>query len=203
MKFLVRYGLLGTVVCCYCLLTSLGCTKEFSYEFRPITDSIVPPDSVIDNDSIPVTPIKEPPCSNCDSLIARNPYYWSLEIDNQIYCGKVRSTYYIPERNQFTFLGPAACALDTGILIDAFFGDVSYKNDFTNAQASSVNFQYLNILYSKQTITSRKPHIFSLVVDSFYSATGIAAGHFEGYAQRVDGDSIAVKSGVFRLRLKW
>jgi hypothetical protein len=200
LKFLVRYGLLGTVVCCYCLLTSLGCTKEFSYEFRPITDSIVLPDSVIDKDSIPVIPVKEPPCSNCDSLMANFDYTWQFSTNKKTYCGRVLAAYINYERNGFTFFGPSFCAKDSGIVIDAFFAPYSLHQNELKIQVNRVNFQYYDPTIPNQIVSSWTPHPFKFSVDNYERVSNIATGRFNGFAFLLNGDSVKVENGYYRVK---
>ncbi|MBZ5856586.1 hypothetical protein [Flavihumibacter profundi] len=179
-----------------------SCSKEYSYEARTVIDSLPSVDTLNSHDSIPVIGLEFPVCPGCDSIEKLSPYYWSFIVNKRLVCGTITATYVNYERTGITFFGPSACAIDSGLVIDAFFDAGLLNANNNNFQANRVNWQYYDNNINNQILSSWMPHVFNVTIDSYSHETGIAVGGFKGYAKMLMGDSVAVSDGRFRILLE-
>src|SRR4051794_19205603 len=159
------------------LLQNTGCIKEYSFEGA-------------DHDTIPKdtadTVISQPPirfsqctlCNPSDPLIIR---HWSFKTGNAYLCGSFTNSGFFAgnSKTAFTFFGPSACSVDTGIVVSVYL-PVPLDQDRYYVTTTKTAFFYYGPNGTKDIFISRPTSIFSVTVESFIYATNIATGTFSG-----------------------
>ena len=178
------------------LLHSTGCKKEYSYEGG---DSlIIKHDTVI----VPVPPAPEfPACSSCRESDATEEARWNFKMDNSFFCGVIDTGIITSDKNAFTFFGPSTCSIDTGLVITAYFEPEKLTSDKHNITTNKVAFYYYQHGAPYIFISERSTN-FSITIESFIYATGIATGTFKGGVARANGIITYIKDGKFKVRFR-
>ena len=172
-----------------------GCKKEYSYEGSDLTiskDSLLPP-------PLPVKAF--PGCAACkvtDELVLGK---WNFKTGNTFLCGSVDAAGIDFEKTAFTFFGPSACSIDTGLVMTIYLsapldGD---KFDITTTRAA---FFYYDHHAPKDIFISQPSTLFTVTIQSFIYATGIATGTFSGTVFKPNGDKASVSEGKFKVKLR-
>ncbi len=181
------------------LLQNAGCKKEYSCEGCFSTTTV---------DSIPVPPPVVgafPQCPLCrasdDLLLSR----WNFKTGNSFLCGVVSNAGagIDPYKKAFTFFGPSACSIDTGLVMTVYL-PVALDRDRFNITASRAAFYYYDNNAPKDIFISLPTSApFFLTLESFIYATGIASGTFGGNVYKPNGDTASVYDGKFKIKLKY
>jgi len=153
-------------------------------------------------DSVPVIapPAADfPTCNVCTGFTAAQNQ-WSFKIGNSSLCGGFDKSVINIERNTFTFFGPSACAIDTGLVLTASIGTQALVKDYYNLTVPKVDFIYYktgaaDILYN-QTVRD-----VSMVIESYIHSTRIASGRFSGKAYKRDSSVVLIENGRFVIKL--
>ena len=179
------------------LLHSTGCQKEINYEGG---DSILKKDSIL---PIP-HPVKEfPVCSSCrvsdDLLLSK----WNFKTGNSFLCGDVdkAGAGIDAEKKAFTFFGPSACSLDTGLVMTVYL-PITLDEDRFNITTTKAAFFYYDHHATKDILISQPATLFSVTIQSFIYATGIATGTFKGTVFKPNGDMVFIDEGKFKIKLR-
>ena len=182
-----------------------GCLKEeYSYERAPV----VPPDTatVIDTTVIIDTPITIdttlvfPPCAICKSATPIMTGQWNFKYDTSFLCGSVTNVVMTPDKTAFTFFGPSACTVGTGLIITASFDQLSLDHDLSNVMSRQVIMQYYNNNGGKDIFISGPGTKFSITILQFDSRTGVAIGQFNGTVLTANGQLATINAGNFKIQ---
>ena len=169
-----------------------GCVKVYSYEGRYsviVTDTIKPGDTA---------PWICPACIGRDTLQESK---WSFHNWNVFLCGSIDTAIVNPERTAFTFFGPSACSVDTGIIISAFLEGIVLNKDLYNFTSQHGAFYYYDNVRQTTIFISRQTNPFSVTIDSYIHQTRMATGTFNGPVFRTNGGASYVFSGKFKVKL--
>lgn len=170
-----------------------GCAKEYSYEGGG---------SSIILDTIPVPPVV-PEFSVCPACITTTTTQlsdWKFKSGNSSFCGKADTAIINPFRNAFTFFGPSACSLDTGIVIRVYLENDTLNRDKSNLSAKGSFYYYDNITPSYIFI-NRSSNLLSVTIESYEHLTRIATGTFQGTVVRANGSGALIKEGKFKVKI--
>src|SRR6516162_1964616 len=124
MKKLWQYYFLFLLSCLFILtLQNTGCVKEYSFEGAP--HDTIPADTIpIDTlDTTVTTPvIVFPQCASCKGINQVALGHWSFKIGDTYLCGSFTSSGFFSglSKMNFTFFGPSACSVDTGIVVSVY-----------------------------------------------------------------------------------
>lgn len=176
------------------LLQNTRCAKEYSFEgARVDTLSTSGGDTVISQ--IP-TPFLH--CSTCDPAAPIILGHWSFKTDNVYQCGTFTNSGFFSgfEKTNFTFFGPSACSVDTGIVVSVYL-PVALDRDQYNLTTDQAAFYYYDHNATQDILQSRHTAVFSVTVQSFIYSTGIATGTFRGTVYTASGDTTHVIDGRF------
>lgn len=172
-----------------------SCIKEFSFEGAPL-------DSIPTNDSIPQdstnTAPTFPQCQLCDSSKQTTLGEWSFITEGVYLCGTFTNSGFIGgnAHNAFTFFGPSACSIDTGIVVSVYL-PVALNEDKFNLTTNNTAFYYYDHNAPKDIFISLPAAKFSVTIQSFIYATGIVTGTFQGTVFTANGDSTHITDGKF------
>jgi hypothetical protein len=192
------------IYCCFILflilpillLQTTGCRKEYSFEGQDST--------VVKIDSVPLPFLfKFPPCSFCKINDPLQEGHWNFKTVNSSYvCGEVTDAIITSDKSAFTFFGPSACSIDSGMVITAYLDPVKLEGDMYNITTNKVAFYYYDHNATAYIYVSRTGVSFKLTIDSYISSTSIATGTFSGGAFRVNGEFAYVEEGKFKIKLR-
>ncbi len=200
-KVHIIYFFLVTVI--LFLQIEFACTKEYSYERKDIhQDTTMIIDTTKVHDTATAFPLVFPYCSTCDSTAPLTPAKWNFRINNSFVCGNLTNALMNIEKDAFTFFGPSACSVDSGIVVTAYFPPEAFVNDAVNITTNRVHFEYYDNTVMYDLLESKKPYVFSLTIDSFSTQTKRAKGHFNGYVVGKNGAVNYIKQGNFNLRFQ-
>lgn len=181
------------------LLQNTGCYKEYSIEgidtARVVRDTAGPG---------PVGLVKEfPTCSLCNTGNGLSAGQWDFKAGNSFLCGSVTNSGFIGgySKKDFTLFGPSACSVDTGLVISVYL-QVPLDQDRYNLTTGQTAFYYYDNHAVKDILISLSTAPFSVTVQSFIYATGIATGTFSGTVYKANGDTAIVTDGKFKVKLK-
>ena len=181
------------------MLHSTGCAKEYSYEGgdtlnNPIKDSLPSGGPV---GEFPVCPLCHP--SNSVALGT-----WNFQVGYSYLCGNTTNSGFMGgyTRTQFTFFGPSACSIDTGIVISASL-PVPLDRDRHNIVTNQTAFYYYDHKSAYDIFDSDPMRgVFTVTVQSYTYSTGVTIGTFYGTVFRPDGDTAYVASGRYKVIVK-
>ncbi len=178
------------------LLHTTGCKKEYSFERGDST--------IVIKDSIPPVQdvFKFPLCSLCKVNDVLQEGNWNFKTVNSYLCGVVTDAIITAEKTAFTFFGPSACSIDTGLVITAYLDTLKLDRDMFNITTNHVTFYYYDHNAPTFIFTSQRNANFTLTVNSFIYATGIATGTFNGGAFRANGEFSYISEGKFKVKLR-
>jgi hypothetical protein len=174
------------------LILISGCEREYSYEGG---DPVV-------IDPIPV-PIPDQPAWMCASCINQDRFTeskWSFFNDNKIICGISDTARVNAERTFFTFFGPSACSIDTGMVIGVYLNEVLDKDQYNIISRYASFYHYDNVGQTDIHI-SRVGFPFTVRIESYIHQTRTATGTFNGPVFTANGDSSYINFGKFKVKL--
>ena len=177
------------------LLQATGCKKEYSCEGGCKV--------VIQRDSVIIPPISStfPGCSSCkvaDELVLSK---WNFKTGNTFVCGSVDNAGFIGEGKAFTFFGPSACSIDSGVVFTVYLPAI-LDHDVYNETINNVAFYYYDHHATKDIFISMSPKPFTVNIQSFISSTRIMTGSFNGTVFKPNGDTSVISDGKFKIKLK-
>ena len=178
------------------VLQITGCKKEYSCEGGC--------NVVIQRDSVIIPPVISPTfpgCSSCkvaDELLLSK---WNFKTGNTFVCGSVDNAGFIGEGKAFTFFGPSACSIDTGIVFTVYLS-ATLDHDIYNETINNVAFYYYDHHAAKDIFISLSAKPFTVNIQSFISSTRIMTGSFSGTVFKPSGDTAVISDGKFKVKLK-
>ena len=178
------------------LLQITGCKKEYSCEGG--CKVVIPSDSVI---IPPVISPTFPGCSSCklaDELLLSK---WNFKTGNTFVCGSVDNAGFIGEGKAFTFFGPSACSIDSGVVMTVYLSAI-LDHDIYNETINNVAFYYYDHHATKDIFISLSPKPFNVNLQSYISSTRIMTGSFSGTVFKPNGDTAVISDGKFKIKLK-
>ena len=182
----------------FLFLQNTGCTKEYSFE--GIDTVGMHPDTI----NIPLPVIKTfPECSLCHASDETSPGTWNFMTGNAFVCGAFTNSGFIGglSKTDFTFFGPSACSVDTGIVVSAFL-PVALDQDRFNIISDRAAFYYYDHNATHDIFVSRQTSVFTVTVESFIYVTGIATGTYAGFVFKPNGDTAYISNGRFNAKLQ-
>lgn len=178
-----------------------GCIKEYSYEGET-RDSTRNIDSVPTPDTIDNTTTIIFPCSACKPASALNLQEWSFKVGNTYTCGKTTGAVLSPDGDAMTFFGPTFCTEDTGIVVTAFFGELSLKRDQSNITASRSSIEYYEKSTPGNVMESSNRFGFYVTITKYEQQSKLAEGTFKGVVLAKDGSQINIEDGKFKIKFR-
>jgi hypothetical protein len=195
MKYVKRYyAIFLFFLLTILLLQNTRCVKEYSFEgAKADTLSTGGGDTVISQ-----TPTGSSQCSLCNPSDPIVLGHWSFKTGNAYQCGTFTNSGFFngQSKTDFTFFGPSACSVDTGIVVSVYL-PVALDRDQFNLTTQQTAFYYYDHNAAADIFQSRHTSVFSVTVQSFIYATGIATGTFSGTVFRANGDSATITEGRF------
>lgn len=198
---------------CYILLAGIfftlaitgiaGCAKEFSYEGGPPPDTLPPivdtPPPINDTTILIDLPI----CDACKITADTSGYTWDFQYNSNKLCGNITDAVITPDRHAFTFFGPSACSLDTGIVFTVYLkaGDTLNANR-SNVFTNDVYFEYYDNVSTVDVFESNRTNRIGLMITNYDHAKGIATGTFSGIASTKFGTTAAIDNGNFSIKFR-
>lgn len=170
------------------LCLTAGCSKEYSYERKPVDSVAI---------SIPVV-LESSACAVCNNTEIPD-LSWRFSIDGVVYCGKTEKAIITLERTSFTFFGPSSCSDDSGFVASVYIDNNSLDKDRTNvlARLSCYYYDKVTSSYMFMSQTNRYPQ---LTIATYDHDTGMTTGTFEGPVVADNGVVKEIKNGKFRIR---
>ncbi len=175
-----------------------ACSKDYSFEGA---DTLALTDSLVKNDTLPVgntNPLFCAGCKESDNLLVGQ---WSFKTGNALLCGGTDNSGFIGTQKTFTLFGPSTCSIDTGLVMTVYMDQEMNKNIF-NVSTSRVAFYYYDHFGTQDIFISRSSSLFTVNITSYYVASRLATGTFQGTVFRPNGDSVYIKEGKFKVYLK-
>lgn len=174
------------------LLLATSCQKELYFDREPVL-----------TDTLPGTPVFSfPACASCTANAELNVNEWSFRTKTSYLCGTLTDGIITSNKNAFTFFGPSACSIDSGMVITAYLDPARINGDTTNFHASYVAFYYYDHTTTDYILVSKRNTAFSLTITDYKESSGIASGTFSGGSFLVNGAFIYVDEGRFKVRLR-
>ena len=197
------YILLAITLYNFASMSISGCAKEYSYEGGPGPDTIPP----ITDTSPPIddttSVLNLPVCDACKITADTSGYTWNFEYNSNKLCGNITDAIITPERHGFTFFGPSACSLDTGIVFTVYLkdGDTLNRNR-TNIFTDDVYFEYYDNVSDIDVFASDLTNRVGLTIANYDDATGTAIGTFSGVATTKLNSIAIINNGNFTIKFK-
>jgi hypothetical protein len=176
------------------LLQNTRCAKEYSFEGAK-TDTL----STVSGDTVTSqTPTPYLQCSLCNPSDPIVLGHWSFKTGNEYQCGTFTNSGFFngQSKTDFTFFGPSACSVDTGIVVSVYL-PVALDRDQFNLTTQQTAFYYYDHNAAADILDSRPASVFSVTVQSFIYSTGIVTGTFGGTVFKANGDSAIITEGRF------
>ena len=196
MARLKKYSLSLFFVLQLVLWQSTGCQKEYSLEG---SDSTAAP---VDSSRVPSPVVNDfPQCALCSPADGITLSHWNFKRGNSFLCGMISSAGISPDKTAFTFFGPSACSVDTGLVMTIYL-PVAFDQDKFGITTTKIAFFYYDHFGTKDIFLSLPEKLFTVNVVSYMYSTGIVTGTFKGIIFKANGDTSYVDEGNFIAKLK-
>ncbi|MCA0383854.1 MAG: hypothetical protein LCH58_16970 [Bacteroidetes bacterium] len=176
-----------------------GCTKEYSYEGGSLPDSsnFVPAPDTTRQDSLQFLP-----CALCvaDSF-GKAVDTWRIQLPKSKACGNFTRTVITPTRDAFTFFGPSACSIDSGLILNSFWSPLVFDRDLKNVSTQRTAFYYYDRIGNTFVLERKTGQVMTIVIEEYSHSTGIAKGYAFGEAQTADGKLVRVSDIRFVIKI--
>ena len=179
------------IIFLFAIITFFGCRKEYSYEGGIITGIV---DTTSNN--LP-TPYICPSCIGSDAFIEGK---WSMVNGTIFYCGIIDTAIAAPARNGFTFFGPSACSLDSGLVMTINTEPVFLNQDVFNATTTKVGMYYYANAAQTYPFITQTAFPFSVSINSYFYQTKMMTGTFSGIVVKPNGVQTSVQ-GKFKVKV--
>jgi len=178
--------------CSLLTLLTLACTKEYSFEGSRINVRV---------DTLPVPVNTDPVCPACTNSAAPGLSEWNFKSVNWKLCGRADTAIALGDRTSFTFFGPSTCSSDTGMVITVYLGNDTLNRDKQNLHIDRAAFYCYDRVTPSYIFMSQNSNMFSVIIENYNHATGIATGTFRGTVFRANGAAASIDSGRFKIKL--
>lgn len=181
----------------WCSWMLSGCAKEYSYEggLLPDTSSIIADTNHISNFNLPA-------CNFCKvDTFGTAVDTWTLDVNTTKTCGRFTRTVLAPDKDAFTFFGPSACSIDSGLILNSFWSPLVFNQDYTNISTQRSAFYYYDNIGNKYVLQEKLGTPFTIVIEKFTYLTGIATGYCFGDVITSTGETVPVKKIRFTIRI--
>ncbi len=204
MKKLWRYYLFIFFCLPILIVQNTGCVKEYSFEGAPhdtIPADTIPTDT-LDTTVIPPPAIIFPQCASCVDTSQVTLGHWSFKVGDSRMCGTYTNSGFFSghSKTSFTFFGPSACSVDTGIVVSVYLS-VPLDQDRYGLTTDTTAFYYYDHNSPDDILASRHTAVFTVNVQSFINATGIVTGTFSGDVYTAKGDIVHITDGQYKASL--
>jgi len=169
-----------------------GCTKEYSCE-NCLSSPII-----VDTGKTTLPAYVCPSCPGNEAFIENK---WSFRDDTLLRCGIIDTAIVAPDRTGFTFYGPSACSIDTGIVMTILLDTVHLNRDLTNVTSQFAAYYYYDNVGQTYIYMSKQLNPFTVTIESYNYQTKLATGTFSGFGYRPTGGGSAIRSGKFKVKL--
>ncbi|MEP7228736.1 MAG: hypothetical protein ABI691_00710 [Ginsengibacter sp.] len=180
------------------LLQNTGCQKEYSCESCDSTIILI--DSLI----LPPPPLviyDFPQCDLCKPGDGITLSHWNFKSGNSFFCGLIGDAGLSPDKTAFTFFGPSACSIDTGLVMTIYL-PIAFDTDKYNVTTTKIAFFYYDHFGPRDIFLSLPEKLFTVNIVSYIKSTGIVTGTFRGIVFKPNGDTTFVDQGNFIVNLK-
>lgn len=199
----ILYSVLIILLLCTQLPGTMGCIKEYSFEGAVVDTTIIPTDTIpLPVDSTTNMEYEFPVCDSCKNIEGYNLGKWSYKTGKSVLCGNITAAIRSPDSSAFTFFGPSACSLDTGVIFTVYLDENKLNKDLSNIGSSKVIFYYYDNVSHKDIFTSENYAMITVTIDSYNHATGIARGRFYGITIRKDASAATIEDGKYEVKFK-
>ncbi len=174
-----------------------GCAKEYSFEggINPDTTQVIADTNGTVNFTLPS-------CSSCKvDTFGSAVDTWTLDVHTTKACGTFTRTVLAPDKDAFTFFGPSACSIDSGLIINSFWSPLVFNKDYNNISTQRSAFYYYDNIGNTFVLQEKIGTPFTVVIESFTYQTGIAKGHCFGDVITHTGKTVSVKKIRFTIRI--
>lgn len=168
-----------------------SCKKEYSYE-----GGIVPVLVDTNINTIPA-PYICPSCIGTDDFIEGK---WSMYNGMAFYCGTIDTAIAAPARNGFTFFGPSACSIDSGLVLTINTEPAFLNQDVFNATTTKVGMYYYDNVAQTYPFMTQSAFQFSVSINSYLYQTKMMTGTFSGFVVKPNGGQTSVQ-GKFKVKV--
>ncbi len=154
------------------------------------------------HDSMPALAVKDTPvCWLCHETESTALGTWNFKNGHSYYCGVTGDAGFVGTNTTFTFFGPSACSVDTGLVMTVYL-PIEFNNDTYNISTGDVAFYYYDHHSTKDIFIGQSSVPFSVTVSSYINATRIVTGSFQGIVYKRNGDTTYIRDGKFKVKLK-
>ncbi|MCX6316423.1 MAG: hypothetical protein NTW29_03985 [Bacteroidetes bacterium] len=177
------------------MLINFSCDKEYSFEGGgnpPPRDTITPP---------PPPPPPFPVCPACTNVTEPALDEWSFKSGGWKLCGTADSAIALGNRTAFTFFGPSACSVDTGMAITIYLNTDTLNRDLHNLTNNRAAFYCYERVTPSYIFMSQSSSNFSATITMYDHASHTISGTFSGNVMRTNGSGAGVESGKFKVKL--
>jgi hypothetical protein len=178
-----------------------SCIKEYSYEGGPTDtlDTIPVIDTLLPDSADTSAPIVFKYCDACNGQSGYILGTWNFKYDTSIFCGSITRAIISVEKTAFTFFGPSACSLDTGLIMSVYLNEPLIA-DAENITSPHAYFQYYNNKGTQNIFESSDSIPIILTIEKYTHSTGIATGHFSGLAKSDRNTKVKIRDGKFMIQ---
>jgi hypothetical protein len=169
-----------------------SCAKEYSYEGSPIS---------VANDTTGIIGVSPPYiCPSCTTTNFQENQ-WSFSDNGLLRCGLIDTAIANPTRTGFTFFGPSACAIDTGIIMTIILDTLHLNRDIYNVTYSRSSFYYYDNVGNTYIYMNRQQSPFTVTIESYTHNDRMITGSFFGFGYRANSGGSLINSGKFKVKL--
>ncbi len=158
---------------------------------------VAPPDTLQMAD----TALTLPQCLFCKYATSLRKNQWNFRVDTLFFCGAVTNGVLSPEKNALTFFGPSSCNAQTGLIITAYFDQVTFDADRAGITSTRVTMQYYDNAGGKDIFLSGSGTLFNITINQFEARSATAIGRFNGTVLARNGQVVPITEGNFKIEL--
>ena len=168
-----------------------SCKKEYSYEGGNTT-------IIVDTGTTNIpTPYVCASCIGSDNFIEGK---WSFYNGSDLYCGSIDTAIAAPARNGFTFFGPSACSMDSGLVLTINTEPAFLSQDVFNSTTTKVGMYYYDNAAQTYPFITQPGFQFSVTIESYIHQTRLMTGRFSGIVFKAAGGQTSLQ-GKFKVKV--
>ena len=174
------------------IIINFSCKKEYSCEGCA---TVVIADTTATNNT--AMPYVCPSCIDADDFVENK---WSLYNGTKFYCGVIDTAIAAPARNGFTFFGPSACSIDSGLVMTINTEPAFLNQDIHNSSTTKVGMYYYDKVAQSYPFMTQTAFQFSVTIESYIYQTRMMTGTFSGFVVKPNGGQTNVQ-GKFKVKI--